>query len=121
MTVPRIRAVSVGRPALRVGRGVSAYTGDGETLWLGGLRLARVDGELASYFGDGSERGLLVLGLGDDWSGIREGDVILRLDGRAVRDGSRGIRVQLTDGPAHRVELLRSGKRLTVDATRDDR
>jgi S1-C subfamily serine protease len=120
-TAPRIRAVGTGGPTLRVGRGISAFTGDNETVWLGGLRLARVDGELASYFGDGSDRGLLVLEAGDGWRGIREGDVILRLDGRAVREGARGIRVQLTDGPSHRVELLRGGKRMTVDATRDDR
>jgi S1-C subfamily serine protease len=118
---PRIRAVGEAGPALRVGRGISAFTGDNETVWLDGLRLARVDGELASYFGDGSNRGLLVLDVSDRWRGIREGDVILRLDGRAVREGSRGIRVQLTDGPSHRVELLRGGKRITVDATRDDR
>jgi hypothetical protein len=34
------------------------------------LKLAKVEGDLASYFGAGSEQGLLVLDTNGDWDGI---------------------------------------------------
>lgn len=133
METPRARGR--GAPAIAFGReGVfsvprpvlapagSAYTvsfngddggGDDGSVWINGLKLTKVEGDLASYFGDGSERGLLVLDVGDEWDGVREGDVVLRVDGRAVRDGDH-VNVQVRGRGSHEVELIRSGKRLSV-------
>lgn len=76
-----------------------------------GVRLGPVDEQLASYLGAGSERGLLVLDVDSRWSGIHAGDVILSIDGRAVRDGD-ATRVGLDTSREHRIELLRGGRRL---------
>ncbi|MEP7343625.1 MAG: PDZ domain-containing protein [Gemmatimonadaceae bacterium] len=96
---------------------VSVWRGDSDdaegTIWINGLKLTKVEGDLASYFGDGSERGLLVLGTSDEWAGVREGDVILRVDGRAVREGD-GVSVQVRGRDGHDVEVMRSGKRLSI-------
>jgi len=64
-----------------------------------GLSVSAVADDLAPYFGDGSEAGLLVLKADDSWSPLRAGDVILRVNGaaattdrlRGARDGRRAI------------------------------
>ena len=49
-----------------------------------GLGLSTVAPELAPYFGEGAENGLLVLKASESWSPLRPGDVILRIDGVAA-------------------------------------
>lgn len=89
------------------------------TFSVAGLKLSIVDGDLADYLGAGSDRGLLVIDGSARWEGIRQGDVILRLDGRPVRPRGEGVSLQLRGRSAHDVELLRSGKRITVSVNID--
>lgn len=68
-----------------------------------GLSLSNVGYDLADYFGDGSERGLLVLQAASSWDPIRPGDVILTVDGsqatadrlRDAADSRRPVRIEL--------------------------
>ncbi len=83
-----------------------------------GLNLAPVDGELATYFGRGSERGLLVLSASSRWSGINDGDVILSVDGRPVRAADGSTSLVFRDGQPSVVELLRNGKRVRITLQR---
>lgn len=86
-----------------------------------GLSVSAVADDLAPYFGDGSEAGLLVLKVDDSWSPLRAGDVILRVNGspatterlRAARDARRAITL----------DVLRRKRELalTVDAAGGDR
>ena len=77
-----------------------------------GLSVSTVADDLAPYFGDGSEAGLLVLKADDSWSPLRAGDVILRVNGsaatpdrlRSARDSRRAITL----------DLLRRKRELTV-------
>ena len=85
-----------------------------------GLSMSPVADDLAPYFGDGSEAGLLVLKADDSWSPLRAGDVILRVNGsaatperlRAAREGRRAITL----------DVLRRKRELTlaVDAAAGD-
>jgi serine protease Do len=89
----------------------AVITSDGATMSIAGLELAAVDQDLAEYLGEGSERGLLVTRV-PEWAGsLRTGDVILRVDGKPVRQGDESI---LELRPDARVELLRRGARTTV-------
>ncbi|MFN8582241.1 MAG: PDZ domain-containing protein [Gemmatimonadaceae bacterium] len=108
-----------GGPRL-AGPAVGVWAADGPedgTVLLMGLRLAKVERELAEYYGAGSERGLLVLDADQRWDGVRGGDVILRMDGNAVRPDGSSVRLQWSDGSEHTIDLLRGGKPLTVRAT----
>lgn len=89
---------------------------------IAGLSVSAVADDLAPYFGDGSEAGLLVLKADDTWSPLRAGDVILRVNGsavtperlRAARDGRRAITL----------DVLRRKRELTLSvdaATGDER
>jgi S1-C subfamily serine protease len=68
-----------------------------------GLSLSTVSDDLSDYFGDGSERGLLVLQAETSWDPIRPGDVILTVDGspattdrlREAADARRPVRIEL--------------------------
>ena len=95
------------------GNSVAVWTGDGATFTLQGLRLARVNRDLAETLGEGSERGFLVLDTGRSWAGLRAGDVLLEVDGRSVRDGA-GARIALDNGTDHSAEVIRDGRRRTV-------
>jgi hypothetical protein len=89
----------------------AVISSDGETMSIAGLELAVVDRDLAEYLGAGSERGLLVTRV-PEWAGsLRTGDVILRVDGKPVRQGDEST---LELRPDARVELLRKGARTTV-------
>ncbi len=83
-----------------------------------GLSLAPVDGELATYFGRGSEHGLLVLSASSGWSGINDGDVILSIDGRPVRAADGSTSLSFHNGRPNLVELLRNGKRVRITLQR---
>ena len=100
-------------PAVNTGSSVAIWTGDDATFTLQGLRLARVNGDLAENLGRGSEGGFLILDTGHRWSGLRAGDVLLEVDGRPVRDGNTA-RIALDDGDDHSAEVIREGRRRTV-------
>jgi len=107
-----LQGAADGRPAARTSSGDA----------ISGLSVSAVADDLAPYFGEGSEAGLLVLKADDSWSPLRAGDVILRVNGspatldrlRAARDGRRTISL----------DLLRRKRELTVSvdaAGGDDR
>ena len=76
---------------------------------LQGIRMSPIDSNLANYLGRGSERGLLVLEIPEEWLGISTGDVVLSIDGKSVRHGD-GVDVGIDSGREHCVELLRGGE-----------
>jgi hypothetical protein len=77
-----------------------------------GLSLSAVSDDLSDYFGDGSDRGLLVLQADASWSPIRNGDVILTVDGAQVT-ASRLRDAHDARQPV-RIELLRRRRQMTV-------
>jgi hypothetical protein len=77
-----------------------------------GLSLSPVSDDLSDYFGDGSERGLLVLQADATWSPIRNGDVILSVDGAPVTPSR--LRDARDSRQPVRVELLRRRRQMTV-------
>jgi hypothetical protein len=81
-----------------------------------GLSLSPVSDDLTDYFGDGSDRGLLVLQADASWSPIRNGDVILTIDGTQVTP-SRLREARESRQPV-RVELLRRRRQMTVTLNR---
>ena len=87
--------------------------GSSYTLALPGLRLAKVNAELASTLGRGSERGLLVVEASDAWDGLRAGDVLLAIDGEPVRQADRAA-VRFDRRHDTRATVLRKGKRAEV-------
>ena len=93
------------RPNAR--RGASSTNSD-----VPGLSLSPVSDDLADYFGDGSERGLLVLQADAAWSPIRNGDVILSVDGAPVTPNR--LRDARDSRQPVRVELLRRRRQTTV-------
>ena len=97
----------------RSGRGVFALGAGGGTMSLGGLRMAPVSDGLSSYFGKGSEKGMLLLDVSDGWKPLRAGDVILSVNGKAVRDGD-AMHLSLDSGQDNAFVVLRKGVRTTV-------
>lgn len=79
---------------------------------LPGLRLGTVGDELAPYYGEGSEGGLLVLQADARWAPVREGDVIVRVDGAPA--GAGALRAALDAQRSIAVELLRRRRRMIV-------
>ena len=106
--------VTVAPAAYTSGGSVARWSGDDATFTLQGLRLARVNEDLAEYLGDGSERGFLVLDAGERWSGIRAGDVLLSVDGKPVRDQD-GAQIALQARDEHTAEVIRDGRRRVVE------
>lgn len=100
-------------PVAYAGNSVAVWSGDDATFSLQGLRLARVNKDLAETLGAGSERGFLVLDTGRGWNGLRAGDVLLEVDGRPVREGS-SARIALDTDDDHTAEVIRDGRRRTV-------
>ena len=94
------------RPARRAERREAA----GETL--PGLRVTTITGELAPYFGDRSEGGLLVLDADASWSPLRTGDVILRVEG--YRANIESLREAIDSRRATELEVLRRDRIVTV-------
>jgi hypothetical protein len=92
---------------------VEMYDGDDATFTLQGLRLARVNEDLAANLGRGSERGFLVLEANRRWGGLRAGDVLLEIDGRPVRDGSSAL-ISLGAGNDHSASVIREGRQRVV-------
>ena len=100
-------------PVANTGESVAVWSGNDATFMLQGLRLARVNNDLAENLGRGSERGFLILDAGRRWSGLRAGDVLLEVDGRPVRDGD-SARISLGSGEDHTAAVIREGQRRTV-------
>jgi len=100
-------------PAINTGNSVAAWNGDEATFMLNGLRLARVNSDLAENLGRGSERGFLILDASERWSGLRAGDVLIEVDGRPVRDGT-SARISLGAGDDHSAQIIRDGQKRTV-------
>ena len=95
----------------RRGRMDATLSGDAGTVSMSGLRLTRVNADLASYFGKDAEGGLLVTSSeGEVWKALREGDVILSVNGTPVRQGNR-TRLSLDSRERTELEVLRKGKR----------
>jgi hypothetical protein len=92
---------------------IAQSEGEGDTLSLNGLRLSLVTPGLASYFGEGSERGVLVVEADSSWSPLRAGDVILRLNGTRVRRNDR-IRFELAPRQENTVDIMRRGREMTL-------
>ena len=104
----------------RRGRMDATLSGNGGTISMSGLRLSRVNSELASYFGKDAEGGLLVTSSeGDVWKNLHEGDVILSVNGAPVRQGDR-TRLSLDSRERNEIEVLRKGKRekIVIDGDR---
>ncbi len=85
-----------------------------EALRWNGLNLASVDSRLGHYFG--TDKGVLVLSAGKDLPGLQPGDVIHRIDGKAVgtpREAMDSLRGRET-GSRVAVEYLRDRKTATT-------
>jgi hypothetical protein len=98
---------SADRPSVRRGGSSSINNSD-----VPGLSLSPVSDDLSDYFGDGSERGLHVLQADAAWSPIRNGDVILSVDGAPVSPSR--LRDARDSRQPVRVELLRRRRQMTV-------
>jgi len=75
-----------------------------------GLNLASVDPKLGRYFG--TDRGVLVLSAGEELAGLQPGDVIRKIDGKAVdspRDAMEALRAKEPNAMAL-VEYMRDRK-----------
>jgi C-terminal processing protease CtpA/Prc len=83
---------------------------EGETL--PGLRVTVISEELAGYFGDRSEGGLLVLDADASWAPLRVGDVILRVEG--YRATLESLREGIDSRRATELEVLRRDRVITV-------
>jgi hypothetical protein len=82
-------------------------------LSIAGIRFSRVDAQLATYLGEGSQNGLLVLEVDPRWSGIMSGDVLLEVDGRPVsasKGSSVSLNLSFNTEREQPVKLIRSGK-----------
>jgi C-terminal processing protease CtpA/Prc len=81
-----------------------------------GIRYDEIEGQLAKYFKLDADRGVLVTDVDEDGpagkAGMKAGDVILKLDGKAVRDGG-DLREALADAEP--------GTQVTVTVQRDGR
>lgn len=75
-----------------------------------GLNLASLDSQLGRYFGTAA--GVLVLSTGDDLAGLQAGDVVQKIDGKAVsspREAMAALRARPA-GSKVRVDYLRDRK-----------
>ena len=90
----------------------SSSTRRGSNSEVPGLTLSPVSDDLADYFGDGSERGLLVLQADPSWSPVRNGDVLLTIDGSPVTPDR--LRAAMEGRQSARIELLRRRRQMTV-------
>ena len=113
IVVSNTEPVMYAAPPATSSNSVAMYDGDDATFNLQGLRLARVNEDLAANLGRGSERGLLVLESSRRWGGLRAGDVLLEIDGRPVRDGSAAL-ISLGSRDDHTASVIRDGRQRVV-------
>jgi len=88
-----------------------------------GVRYMEIGDQLAEYFGLNADEGVLVTSVDDDGpaakAGLRAGDVILELDGKAIRRG-RDLREQVSeaeDGEELAIRVQRRGEPLDLTVT----
>ena len=91
---------------------VSGY-GETYTLQIPGLCVTKVNADLASYFGQGAERGLLVLQADEPFDQLRAGDILLTVNGKPVRNGD-GARITFSADERNTIEFLRKGAKMTA-------
>src|SRR6476619_4166815 len=72
--LPSATPLAYAAPAVASSNSVAMYDGDDATFTLQGLRLARVNDDLAENLGQGSARGFLILDATRRWNGLRAGD-----------------------------------------------
>ena len=72
-----------------------------------------VTSELVPYFGEESQRGLLVTDADSSWAPIRAGDVILRVNGTRVYSVER-LKTAIDQRRDNTVEIVRRGRVITV-------
>ncbi|MDZ4689360.1 MAG: PDZ domain-containing protein, partial [Planctomycetaceae bacterium] len=88
-----------------------------------GTSIATVDSDTAKQFGVNAREGVVVKSVMPDSpadkGGLEPGDVILKLDGQTVPDAPtlQGIVEQLNVGKSYPLEVIREGKRTTVNVT----
>lgn len=100
--------------SFRSGRVSATLSGQSGTVSLPGLTLTRVNADLASYFGAGSEGGLLVTRSSGAWSALHEGDVVVSVNGTPVRQGKE-TRIAMDAAERNELEVIRKGKRVKVE------
>lgn len=107
-------APKIHRELIRIGPGGDCKGDDcklpmlAEAFRWNGLNLASIDAQLGRYFG--TERGVLVLSTGPELAGLQPGDVIRKVDGKAV------------DSPREAMEALRgkpADSMVAIDYLRD--
>jgi S1-C subfamily serine protease len=112
-------------PALPKGPHAFRFDGDGPRKFLFelgsgprklGIEYQEIEGQLAQYFKVGEGRGVLVTSVDEDGpagkAGLKAGDVVLKFDGKAVKDGE-----DLRDA----VRRAEGGKEVAVTVQRDGR
>ena len=95
------------------GKGMGSGSGSGE-MNFAGLRMAPVTPGLASYFGAGSEKGLVVLSATEDWKPLVAGDVVLTLNGKAVARDDGGNYISMDTDQDNTFGILRKGKKMSL-------
>ncbi len=95
--------------------GPVSFTGYGDdlTFSIRGMSLVTVSSDMKSYFGEGSERGLLVVEAGHRLSGVHAGDVVLAVNGKNVRDGERAS-LRFDTSKDNTFDVLRKGKKIAI-------
>jgi S1-C subfamily serine protease len=80
------------------------------------VELVTLDEDLGAYFGT-SEGLLVVRAPGDSDLGLRSGDVILSIDGRAPTSPSHALRIlrSYDQGESVSMQIMRNKSRTTVD------
>ena len=108
MTEPRIARLRV-EPSEMIARIVMPHR------WLN-VELVTLDEDLGAYFGT-SEGLLVVRAPGDSDLGLRSGDVILSIDGRAPTSPSHALRIlrSYDQGESVSMQIMRNKSRTTVD------
>jgi len=92
-----------------------------------GIELAEITPDLQEAFGLSTDKGALVnsvkAGLPAEEAGVRRGDVIIAVDGRAVESTNEVVRLVSAKEPGSSVKLTvqRSGKEVTLTAKLADR
>jgi serine protease Do len=88
-----------------------------------GIRYMEISGQLAEYFKLSGDQGVLVTSVEKDGpaakAGLKAGDVILEVDGKAIRDGD-DLRTKVGDtegGTAVTVKVQRDGRPLDLQVT----
>jgi len=116
-----LRIPSLERLPMGEGPGFRFETGPGGAIRVfrggapGGLRLQNLNPELGEYFG--TTEGVLVLEAPKDSSlALRAGDVILSIDGRAVKDEDHARRIlnSYAAGETAKLEIMRKQRKTTV-------